>query len=187
MPLPQYAIINEKEFPGDLTMEKSKFRENLKWWIIGSFISIVVGFTVILVMFFLEINDVHVLVYKKSTNDIMSYIATFFGAFIGAFGIKFIKRDFSWKYYSIVGVIYIIIFIFSINYICSFFSILSFSASISFRSIIKAINLSSFDFSHNPSGYGKYNFLVIAIFISFLGGFIIDIYRYIKRPKEVRV
>ena len=126
-----YGIISEKEFAGRLIMEKNKFKENLKWWVMGNLIFIFMGFTGTFFCYFSKISNIEIseeiFLRLISSDDWRVYPGLFFIPFVSAFTIKLIKRNLSWKFYSTIGII---------PHIISFFSFLA--VYLGFRIILEA-------------------------------------------------
>ncbi|MEQ8223119.1 MAG: hypothetical protein ABRQ37_12505 [Candidatus Eremiobacterota bacterium] len=150
---------------------------NVKYWLLGSFISINVGWAILIlicisVCFFPEYH------YIKNSNITFVFLA--FGPFTGALVIKFIKKDIPWYFYITTGLIYVITFFCFIIYIDDVIGNM-------YRCGIK-MTLCNLSFHTGnllqPPLISEYGIIVKVMIVilsaSFLGGFIVDIYRYVK-------
>lgn len=161
----------------------SYFKEKLKYWTIGSLISLVAGFAVIFFMFFVGKYNGEIFNTFYNVRGYFYFFIILFGAFGGALSIKLIKRDFPWYFYSTVGIIYIIIFIYSFDYLSNFIIEIGDFRSINSDVIISAIEY-NISISHTSLPLSEdYKLFLYAPIASLLGGGLVDLYRYLKKPK----
>jgi len=158
-------------------------KENFKYWILGNFISFIVGFQIVL-LFILLHEFFPELTQNIMNNRLSPYIILCSGTLIGGLTVKVIKKNLPWYIYSTTGIIYIVTLIFN------FFSLVSFVErikelatyeQINLTSIFNAIKFSTLNSSLNSIPEKDQFYLILStIIFSFCGGFIAKTYRNIK-------
>ena len=80
----------------------SKWMSNIKYWLLGSFITFNIGWAIFIVTWMLEGWGYYI----TRSSIIIGCIFILFGPFIGALIIKLIKKDMPWYFYITTGLIY---------------------------------------------------------------------------------
>jgi len=148
----------------------SKLMSNIKYWLLGSFISFNAGWAVVIIVCILD---------NCFPDKINPYIAIpfiCFGPFIGTLIIKLIEKNLPLYFYITTGLIYGITF-------CCFTPVIEHFIDGMYQQGIKLAlyYLSFYKEKESPIAYDNYiAFISIFCLASFLGGFTVDIYRYFK-------
>jgi len=157
---------------------------NIKYWLLGSFISLNVGWAVlIIVCILIHSNKLE----YCSITDYFFYIIVCFGPFVGVLILKLIKRDIPWYFYITTGLIYGITFLCFINCVDKLINDIYNSGIKIALSNLSLLTLNRESIVQSLPDYNIIFYVMIAILISsLLGGFTVDIYRYFKGRNSER-
>lgn len=152
----------------------SKLMSNIKYWLLGSFISLSAGMT-LLICFCLMFFNV-------SCPKLINYLVICFGPFIGALIIKLYKKDITWYVYITTGLLYLHIYGYSYRPLSLFFTGVYTCKTMNLITIIREACFVPKDVILDYDYHGEIlnYWLLYIIFASFLGGFTVDIYKYFK-------
>lgn len=161
----------------------SNLMSNIKYWLLGNFITLNIGWAVLI---FICISVCVLPEYHYMKNSNITFVFVCFGPFVGALLIKLIKKNMPWYFYVTTGLIYVITLFCFILFVDDFINQVC-------NSGIK-IALCNLSFHTNnilqPPSISEYDIILKVIFTvlitSFLGGFIVDIYRYFKGRNSER-
>jgi len=156
-------------------------KEKLKFWILINLITLIVVFPVMLFVSFFQ--DTRLEIFSIITEyRIFPYICICLWAFLCAFCVKVVKEDLPWYLYSTIGFIYVTIVFFSFPYLKELFQILGYYKYINLGAILSALqySCSQVKLYFFPE---IYKLLLYTFLASLLGGGIIDIYNYVKKPE----
>jgi hypothetical protein len=145
---------------------------NIKYWLLGSFITFNVGWAVVICICILNI----------CLRPYIFIVSICLGPFIGALIIKLIKKDMPYYFYITTGLIYGITFCCFVEYVDKFVcTMIDNNYNIKFA-LYDIVTI--YDQEQNPNSDPILSWLLILIIMvclaSLLGGFIVDIYRYFK-------
>jgi len=146
--------------------------KNFKYWLLVNIITVIIGIILqtFFILFGLHFKNLYITLLQDSITSYLFYNSLFYYIpFLSSLIIKIVKPDCSIRYYASIGLIYCIC-------LSSYNSLLE-----------NYINYDFYDFHiyipFRDIFYFKYN-LLWSIARTFLAGFIIDIYRYIRNPEK---
>jgi hypothetical protein len=160
-----------------------RLSSNIKYWLLGNFISFSIGWTALLFLFFAREFYPNTNIAKIiAINIFTNYFLIYFGPFLGALVIKFIKEDIPWYVYNTAGVIFIIIFSYSIDFVCPFLTIMFDTPNWNLITIKEAVDgaFGCYGINHFYAYDCVSTYIMYGIIASFLGGVIVDTCRYLK-------
>jgi len=162
----------------NLSSPRSLF-SNIRYWLMGNFISFTIGFIVTLFISFRD--EIPLIIF-----DFIICVTPFIGSLI----LKFIKKDIPWCIYSTTGLIFVIIYCYYGDALVYFlWRILSDDFFVVHLFEIKSVTKEAlgvyghigFHVSYMRDYYYIVTHTMMAIIASSLGGIIADLYGYFKR------